>query len=100
MTARPKLRGRRCRCGGCDEHFASLHAFDRHRYGAYTSRGCRTAAELAALGWSQDIRGFWRTPGNGRPTLAYVPISGDRPDPAPSPRVRPAPPCAQIAGAA
>jgi hypothetical protein len=37
-------------CGGCDQHFTSLKAFDAHRAGAYDKRRfCRPASNVRKL---------------------------------------------------
>ena len=37
-------------CGGCDQHFTSLRAFDAHRAGAYDKRRfCRPASSVRKL---------------------------------------------------
>ena len=60
MTRR--LTGSRCVCRGCDEHFNSVHAFDRHRvWDAPTVRRCLTADEMAGSGMSVNSSGFWIT---------------------------------------
>lgn len=59
---KPKLTGNRCECAACGDRFNSTSTFDRHRTGAHgtpTGRRCLTAAELTALGWSKNARGFW-----------------------------------------
>lgn len=83
-----QLTGARCKCGGCGEYFNSVYAFDRHRRGDADSstRYCLTTAQLAANRWTQDALGFWRTPGSAHSRWAHKQISGDRADPAATPR--------------
>jgi len=57
------LRGDRCRCGTCGEHFTTTRNFDRHRRGEYPARVC---LEPSAVGLVLNADGFWTRPGNGR----------------------------------
>ena len=61
------LKGQNCQCRGCGLLFRRTSTFDRHRYGPYIDRRCRTGTELAQKGWKQDARGFWRGPGPKTP---------------------------------
>jgi hypothetical protein len=49
-------------CSGCLADFASVSAFDRHRYGTYEplERWCMDEAEMLAAGLEVDPRGRWR----------------------------------------
>jgi len=49
-------------CSGCLADFASVSAFDRHRYGTYEplERDCMDEAEMLAAGLEVDPRGRWR----------------------------------------
>jgi hypothetical protein len=49
-------------CSGCLADFASVSAFDRHRYGTYEplERWCMDEAEMLAAGMEVDHRGRWR----------------------------------------
>jgi hypothetical protein len=53
---------RQCQCParGCGAGFTSDGSFDAHRIGAGNAKRCATAPELAALGFVQNTRGFWR----------------------------------------
>ncbi len=52
----------RCQCGGCDEYFNSLAAFDKHRVGSFgVDRRCRTAHEMKAAGMDRNTAGYWVT---------------------------------------
>lgn len=56
------LTGQRNQCRGCDQHFNSNAAFDKHRTGDYkTGRRCRTPEEMIAKGMSLNAAGFWVT---------------------------------------
>lgn len=59
------LRGDRCQCRACGELFNSTYAFDKHRQGPYTDRRCLSALALAERGFTQDVKGFWRSPRRG-----------------------------------
>jgi hypothetical protein len=59
------LTGCRCQCSGCDEHFNSLAAFDKHRTGAFgKDRRCMTPEQMQAKGMSVTLRGWWITKGS------------------------------------
>jgi len=61
-TRRRRLTGHRCLCRGCDEHFNSVRAFDRHRvWGSLTVRRCLTTGEMVGTGMSVNSSGFWIT---------------------------------------
>jgi hypothetical protein len=80
----PTLRGCRCQCTGCGQHFTCERTFDHHRYGDFAvSRHCLTVAEMEAAGWMQNKQGFWTDkPLKGAP----VDLAGARDtDPMPSP---------------
>ena len=49
-------------CSACLADFASVSAFDRHRYGTYEplERWCMDEAEMLAAGLEVDQRGRWR----------------------------------------
>jgi hypothetical protein len=49
-------------CSACLADFASVSAFDRHRYGTYEplERRCMDEAEMLAGGLEVDPRGRWR----------------------------------------
>jgi hypothetical protein len=44
-----KLNGNRCKCGGCDRYFNSVHAFDRHRSGKPAERVCLDPESLGMV---------------------------------------------------
>ncbi len=62
IESSPALRGDLSGCAACRLCFTSTSAFDRHRYGPYSSRRCLTEADLSAAGWKPNARGFWRKP--------------------------------------
>lgn len=53
----------------CGLHFTTTSTFEKHRVGSYGTiaqpgdRHCLTAPELAAKGWTQNLRGLWQRPG-------------------------------------
>ena len=57
-------------CRSCGLDFASVEAFDEHRIGVHShlaterrgGRRCRTAEELAQLGWARNQHGRWVHP--------------------------------------
>ena len=54
------LKGNRNQCGGCDEYFNSIGAFEKHRTGKHgVDRRCRTHEEMTAIGMSLNRDGFW-----------------------------------------
>jgi hypothetical protein len=54
------LRGNRNQCGGCNEYFNSIGAFDKHRVGGFDgSRRCLNPEEMIAKGMSKNDDGFW-----------------------------------------
>ncbi len=56
------LRGDRCRCSGCGEHFNSTFAFDKHRnWKDRKAPRCLTAAEMESKGFVRNEAGFWIT---------------------------------------
>lgn len=81
-----KLRGDRCLCRACGEHFNSTYAFNRHRVGSYAPLGrrCRTVEEMLALGMLQNEAGWWITSAKGVSSLAYDSTGGDQENPAPA----------------
>jgi hypothetical protein len=46
---------RRCMCVSCNEHFNSLHAYQRHR----VAFRCRTREQMQAAGMAQAKNGCW-----------------------------------------
>ena len=58
---------RRNQCAACEQYFASLKAFDRHRagrfgtgpFGTSPERRCISPDEMRRRGWSKDEKGFW-----------------------------------------
>jgi hypothetical protein len=59
------LRGNRCRCPTCGEHFNSVTGFDAHLVGNWKDRGasrrCLTVGEMLSRGMSQMPGGWWIT---------------------------------------
>ena len=51
-----------CRCGGCTEHFKSVHAFELHRCGSGGDRRCMAAQDMRAAGLALNHAGYWRRP--------------------------------------
>lgn len=57
-----KLTGARCQCRGCDEHFNSVAAFDKHRIGKTADkRRCMTTDEMLNKGMAINKALFWVT---------------------------------------
>lgn len=56
----------RSECSVCEEVFASVSGFDKHRVGSYTpdNRHCLSPKKLEKMGWGKDKRGHWRLPGH------------------------------------
>lgn len=64
---RPRLKGRKARCGVCAEYFNSPAAFDKHRTGEYTQRSpgygrrCLSPEEMLLKGMVKTVAGYWVT---------------------------------------
>lgn len=57
-----RLTGSRCLCRGCNEHFNSVYAFDRHRiWASPTVQRCLTHEEMVGKGMTINSSGFWIT---------------------------------------
>lgn len=58
-----KLNGGHCQCSACNELFNSVHAFDKHRTGAYTpdTRRCLSVNEMETNGMTKNAGGWWIT---------------------------------------
>lgn len=56
---------RYCLCRACGRHFKSPHAFEQHRLGDMAARRCASSQELAALGLSLSLLGYWRVASDG-----------------------------------
>lgn len=50
----------KCKCAACGEYFNSTYAFDKHRYGPYTSgRNCGSRDQMMGMGMVQAPSGHW-----------------------------------------
>jgi hypothetical protein len=75
------LRGDRCLCRTCGEYFNSTRAFDKHRFGDWGMRRCRTPDVMEALGMSKNAKGFWITSKHSDSAIAQRRSSRVKADP-------------------
>lgn len=59
-----------CQCSACGRYFLNPRAFDVHRIGPATDRGCMPTPCMRDAGLERDPRGYWRLPKQGAPELA------------------------------
>ena len=75
-----------CECVACGQGFGGVTLFDAHRVGEHgrhdgtaNRRRCLSAKEMAARGWTQDIKGLRRDLSRGsRPARMPIPALRDR----------------------
>lgn len=72
-----KLTGDQCRCAACGEYFNSTKAFDKHRFGDWFMRRCRTPDAMRARGMSKNLNQRWITSKRSASAIAQLRSSRD-----------------------
>jgi predicted nucleic acid-binding Zn ribbon protein len=73
-----KLAGDHCQCTACGNYFNSTAAFDKHRWGDYEDRHCKSEEQMFAAGMALSGTGWWLTAKRDDSSLDRVHRNGDR----------------------
>lgn len=73
-----KLTGDHCMCTACGNYFNSTAAFDKHRWGDWEDRHCKTEQQMFDAGMALSGTGWWITSKRDDSSLSRVARSGDQ----------------------
>jgi predicted nucleic acid-binding Zn ribbon protein len=72
------LKGDHCQCTACGDYFNSTAAFDKHRWGDWDNRHCKTQEQMFAAGMALSGTGWWLTAKRDDSSLPFERRNGDR----------------------